>query len=493
MKKGEKIQALKPDQLQASPNAETSSPAAPQPNSRPEPDPIKEAYLPGMQRRVGVFAGVAMVVTSGVAAKVVNQAPEYEGRFQLALTTVQTIPQANAIPTPQIQDVNQLIAPSPETQIKILKSHRFIDPTLQQLSSQVANLDYETLIQNLRIKVKPDQTLEVRYRDTDPQRVELVLSQLAETYVHYSQECRDSVCKGITHVETQLPQVKQRITLLRQQVRELRQQHNIINQDAQIRLFSARSAEVTKQRAEVAGNLLKAQAAYAELQQRMASSSTESIALSILSKDSTYLSALRQLRLIDVEIAQQLNRLDMDRDKLEELSEQYTKQQNQLYAAAQSALQQYLSNPNSNLQDPIFQEQTYLNLIHQSLSAVAYVQVLDHRDKILAQTEQQLQQQSSEIATLLRQYGEKQQQLQVETQSLQQYLDKLEELKAQADPVAWKLAAEPHLKEQPIQEPAPIVQDLKRDVSSGAILGVIAGAGVVAALEQKNKWKPSKA
>jgi polysaccharide biosynthesis transport protein len=499
MKEGElKIQALGPQpQLSNAKNAATSSPAAPQPQPQPDPDPIKEDYLPGMQRRVGVVAGVAMVITSGVAAKVLNHAPEYEGKFQLALTTAQTTPQpsspTNTSPVPQIQDVNQLIAPAPETQIKILKSHRFIDPTLQQLRSEISDLDYETLTQNLRIYVKPDYTLEVRYRDSDPQRVELVLAQLAQTYVQYSQECRDSVCRGITHIETQLPQVKQRITSIRQQIRQLRQQHNITNQDTQIKLFSARSAEIAKQRAEVEGNLVKAQTHYAELQQRMALSSKESIALSILSKDSAYLSALRQLRIIDVEIAEQLSRLDMDRDKLEELSMQYAEEQNKLYAAAQTALQRHLNNPQANLQDPVFQEPTYLNLIHQALSAVAYVQVLDHRQKILTQTEQQLQQQSDQIANLLRQYGEQQQQLQVETQSLQHYLDKLEELKMQTSPVVWKLAAEPYLKDQPIQEPAPIVQDLKRDVSSGAILGVVAGIGVAAALEQKNKWKPSKA
>ncbi|NJO78352.1 MAG: hypothetical protein HC827_07370 [Cyanobacteria bacterium RM1_2_2] len=290
-----------------------------------------------------------------------------------------------------------------------------------------------------------------------------------------------------------MPQVKQQITSLRQQIRQLRQQHNITNQDAQIRLFSARSAEVAKQRAEVEGNLLKAQSDYAELQRRMALSSKESIALSILSKDSAYINSLRQLRIIDVEIAQQLSRLDMDRDQIEELSIQYAAEQSQLYTAAQTALQRHLNDPKANLQDPVFQEPTYLNLIHQSLSAVAYVQVLDHRHRMLVQTEEQLQHQSDRIANLLRQYGEQQQQLQIETQSLQQYLDKLEELKAQTNPVAWKLATEPYLKEQPIQEPAPIVKDLKRDVSSGAILGIVAGMGVAAALEQKNKWKPSKA
>jgi uncharacterized protein involved in exopolysaccharide biosynthesis len=504
MREGElKIQALGQNQPESSVanhianNIPKSSPAAPQPNPQSEPDPIKDSYLPGMQRRVGVVAGVAMVVTSGMAAQVVNHAPEYEGQFQLALATAQTAPQPNAqptaIPVPQIQDVNRLIAPSPESQIEILKSRKFIDPTLQQLRSKISDLDYETLTRNLRINVKPDYTLEVRYRDTDPQRVEWVLSQLAETYVQYGQECRDSVCKGITHIETQLPQVKQRITLLRQQIRQLRQQHNITNQDAQIRLFSARSAEVAKQRAGVEGNLRKAQSDYAELQRRMALSSKESIALSILSQDSAYIGSLRQLRRIDLEIAQQLSRLDMDRDQLEDLSMQYAAEQSQLYAAAQTALQRHLSNPEANLQDPVFQEPTYLNLLHQSLSAVAYVQVLDHRYKMLAQTEEQLQQQSDRIANLLHQYGDQQQQLQAEIQSLQQYLDKLEVLKAQSNPIAWKLAAAPQLKTQPIQEPAPIVKDLKRDVSSGAILGIVAGMGVAAALEQKNKWKPSKA
>jgi polysaccharide biosynthesis transport protein len=491
------VRSLAQSQLQKRGDHQTGLPRR-QPEPEPELDPINEAYLPGMQRRVGVVAGVAIVITSGVAAKVVNQAPQFEGKFELAVAPVVPVtPKSETIPQPQIEHVNQLIfaTPAPETQIKILKSHKFIDPTLQELGPQLSDLDYETLTKNLRIKVNPDQTLEIKYRDTDPQRVKLVLEQLAETYVRYSQECREGACKGIAYIQTQLPQVKQRINTLRAQIQQMRQQHHITNQEAQIRQFSARSTEVAKQRAEVEGKLAAARADYAELQQRMAMRPKESIALSLLSQDSPYLSTLRQLRAIDTEIAQALSQLKVDNQKLQRLALQYQRVQNQLYQDAQLSLQRHLSNPKANLQDPIFQEPVYLQLIQQSLGAVAYVQVLDHRYQILTQTEQQLQQQTDQIATLLRRYGEMQQQLQAETQSLQTYLDKLEVLKAQADQsdVAWQLAAAPKLKEKPVDQPVPIVQDLRRDVSSGAILGVLTGVGVAAALEQKNKWRPKQA
>lgn len=475
-----------------------SSPPPPPLNEQPEPEAIKEAYLPGMQRRVGVFAGVAIVITSGVASKVVNQAPEYEGNFQLAVAS-ETAPNASktAIPQPQIQDVNQFLShsPTPETQIRILKSPKFIEPTLEKLRPQISDLDYATLTKNLQIRVKADQTIVVRYHDTDPQRVKLVLEQLAQTYVDYSQTCRDSVCKGITYIEQQLPQVKQKINTLRQQIVRFRQQHRLTNQDAQIRQFSIRSTEIAKQRAEAEGKLAEARAQYAELQQRMAMQPRESIALAILSKDSAYLGTLRQLRAIDTEIGQGLSQLTVDNEKLKTLSVQYQTLQNQLYQEAQLALQRYVNNPDANLQDPVFQDATYVKLIQQSLSAVAYVQVLDHRHQILAQTEQQIQQQSDQIANLLQQYAEMQQQLQTETQSLQHYFDKLETLKAQADQqeVAWQLAVAPRLKQNPVDEPAPIIQDLKRDIKSGAIVGGLIGVGVAAALEKRNTWRTSQA
>ncbi|MBF2001970.1 MAG: hypothetical protein IGS38_14760 [Synechococcales cyanobacterium M58_A2018_015] len=472
------------------------------PPEPPEPDrerAVKTSYLPGMQRRVGVVAGVAVVVTTGVTATVISQAPEYEGKFQLAIApaaseTASETATEPAIPQPQIQDMNQRIdLPSPEVQAKILKSPRFIDPTLEQLRPHLSDLDYQTLTQKLRIRVNPDHTVDVRYRDDDPQRVQLVLEKLAQVYVQSSQDCQDRTCKGIAHIEAQLPTVKQQITDLRQQVREFRQQHNLTNQDAQIREFASRTAEIAKQRAELEGKLAEARDHYSELQQRMAMQPNESVAMTLLSKDSPYLNVLQQLRAIDTEIAQELGRLDIDRDRVQQLAVRYQATQNQLYQEAPMVLQRHLTNPQSNLQDPIFQDPTYLNLIQQSLSTIAYVQTLDHRYQMLLQTEQTIQQQTEKIAGLLRQYADLQQQLQAETRSLQSYFDQLEILKAEATPptLEWQLAAAPTLREDALGKPAPIMQDLKRDIRSGAILGLVMGVGVAAALEPKNRWKSS--
>jgi succinoglycan biosynthesis transport protein ExoP len=477
--------------LSTAPDAELERQSSTAPPSIEPEDPLtREKFLAGMQRRVGIVAGVALVITTGTIAKVVEHAPEYEGKFQL--TAERIAPAGSAVASPQIQDVNQAIAVpglTGETEIKVLQSPRFIDPIVKQLQAEDPKLDYSSLSRKLKIKIGANQNLEVRYRDTDPKRVQFVLDKLAQSYVSYSQECQESACQGIKFIEVQVPKIQQRITTLREETRQFYQQHGLQNQEAQIQLFSTRAVAIAKQQAEVEGRLAEARRQYTELQQRMALQPNEAIALTLLNQDSRYQELLLQLQKTDSQIATELSRLNADNSTLQTLYGQYQTLQAQLSQEAQQVLPRYLAKPTANLQDPVFQNPTYLQLLQQSINTVYYIQILQVRQQTTVQAEQLITQQRSQVATLLRQYAGLQQKLQVEIETLQYYVDRLQVLKAQSPEqlASWKLVASPELIQNNQGEPAPVFRNLRHDVSTGAIFGVLLGLGVAAALEQSNE------
>ncbi|MCY7274898.1 MAG: hypothetical protein LH702_14500, partial [Phormidesmis sp. CAN_BIN44] len=201
--------------------------------------------------RVRVAAGVALAVTSGaMIAQTVHQTPQYEGKFELAAAPANA---ARSLPSPQIQDVNQTIPVSAlrSDQIRVLESPMLIEPVVERLKAQIPNLDYAAVKESLKITANDHQHLEVSYRDANPQTVHLVLEQLAQAYVDYSQQCQSDRCRGIAFIETQIPQVQQQVKQRRTEIEQLYRQNGVKNLDVQMGLVTARTTEVAKQKAEV--------------------------------------------------------------------------------------------------------------------------------------------------------------------------------------------------------------------------------------------------
>jgi uncharacterized protein involved in exopolysaccharide biosynthesis len=426
---------------------------------------------------------MAIAVTAGTISQVINQEPQYEGRFQL---TVHTQSQSNpAIPVPQIEDVNQSIT---ETQVRILESPRLLDPVIEQLQAQNPNLDYHAFTKNLEITVQGDRQLEVRYRDTSPERIQLVLEQLAQTYIEQSQDCRDSTCQGLKFVEAQIPQVQQRVNGLRDKIQQFHQQNGLKNLEGQVRLFSNRSVDIARQSAELEGKLVQAQRQYSELQARMALQPDEAIAQSVLAQDAKYQALLKQYQHTDQQLVMAMSSYRAEEADLKALNTQHQTLAAQLNQVATQALAQYLAAPNANLQDPIFQEPQLLQLLQQSIGATHYIRVLEIRQQTISKAEQAVTQRKQELADVLRQYSDLRHQLQSETQILQQYMDKRDFLQAQSaqQKTSWQLVAPPELitnaKGQPI---ADHLYSLRQDLGSAAVFGSLLGIAIAVVFREK--------
>ncbi|NEO01815.1 MAG: protein tyrosine kinase, partial [Moorea sp. SIO3I7] len=160
-----------------------------------------------IRRRFLVAAGVAITITASIFLWTSNQKPLYEGKFRLSLEPL----------TAQDDDENQS-TPAFETlayktQMLVLRSEKLITPVIEEINKRYGKTSYKSLVKNnhLRIKhIEGTSVLEVRYRDSDPQKVHFVLKQLADNYIKYSRQQEASYHhKDLELANRELPQVRQ--------------------------------------------------------------------------------------------------------------------------------------------------------------------------------------------------------------------------------------------------------------------------------------------
>ena len=441
-------------------------------------------------RQVSIVAGVAIAVTAGTFSQIIHQSPEYEGTFELAAQPGTT----NTEPTvsPQIEEVNQ---PITETQLRILQSPRLLEPIIEQLKDEDPEFDYHHFIQNLDLTIDSHQQLEVSYRDLDPARVKLVLEQLAQIYVEYSQECQNGTCKGLRFVEAQIPQVQQRVDTLRNKIQQFHQEYGLKNLEGQVQLITNRSTEVAKQSADIQVKLAEARQQYQDLQARLALKPEETIAKTLLQQDQRYQVLLQQFQLLDSRLTQALSTAQASDPALQTLTNQHQQLVAQMHNEAMQVLPRKLADPDANLQDPIYQEPQLLELLQQSIRSTHFIQLLEIRQQTLEQAQQLLDRQKQEMANFLRSYADLRQQLQSETQILQQYIDKRDLLRAQIsqqEDIEWKVVSAPALLRDSSGQPvADYFHNLKQDAASAAILGMLLGLAVAIVQEEKRRKRTS--
>jgi polysaccharide biosynthesis transport protein len=472
------------------------------------PPPIHSTPDPS-QRRAAIAAGLAITVTTGALTQVLSQAPVYEGSVELATQTVSpTSHYTDPIQQDPVQQAHPNISPPslvPGFSTAVLTSPRLLDPVIQRL--QLPQLSYRSLVENLTLTTEGGRIL-VRYQDADPQRVQAVLSQLTQSYISYGQECQGSTCRGIKLVEAQIPQSQARLQTLRTDIERLHQQYGVENLQAQLKLLETRTAETEKQAAQLQGNLAETQQLYTQLSQRLAlkppstpqSLANQSLANQptssqvlaetpnqLLSQDSRYRMLLTQFQTLDQQLGQQFTNLGGgDRNDIQAIQAQHQRVTNQLLQQAQAILPQYLANPAANTQNPIFQNAVSLQLLQQSVLTLNSIQIMQARQVTLGLARQDLERQRSQMISLLGQYDQLRQKLDLETDALQRHFKNLEALQRQAQPeVDLKVTVAPDLLRDRLGQPEAMVPNLQRNLGIAAILGTLVGIGLTAAVERR--------
>jgi uncharacterized protein involved in exopolysaccharide biosynthesis len=208
-----------------------------------EPDELNLRQLLGMiRRRALVIAGVSIAVTSAIAFWTMNQTPRYEGKFQLLVEPVTE--QGNLDNLTQIlgSQNNQSSRKSSssldyDTQIQVLRSPNLMSPIIEEIEKRYKDVNYDSLLGSNQLTIsqlEETKILEVRYRDTDPKKVQFVLHQVARGYLRYSlRERQTNLRQGIQFVDSQLPQLRARVDKLQGELQAFRQQNNLLDPESQ--------------------------------------------------------------------------------------------------------------------------------------------------------------------------------------------------------------------------------------------------------------------
>jgi capsular exopolysaccharide synthesis family protein len=443
------------------------------------------------RRRFIVIAGVAIAVTSGVAAKILKQVPIYEGKFQLLIGPASGEDKVNELTESLSKTANfQVEGPDYETQIQVLSSPQVMSQMkiVEEIQKRYPEIDYNTLQSKLRIyRLAQTKILEVSYQDSDPEKIKFILDQVAKGYVKYSEtEQQTAVKNGLTFVNEQTTKLSDLVNDLQKQIQSLRQTYKIIDPETQGQLLTNRTSDIVKQRQETETQLGEAQKLYAELQgqlDQLGVTPDEAITASALSEAPRYQQLLNQLSEVESKIAKESARLREEDPMMQRLIEERQRLQPLVEQEAATVVGNRASGVPENAESLASPSSIRQDLTQKLVETQNQIQVLEVRRQEIANAESRLSQQLTALPDIARRYTNLQQRLNVATESLNRFLavqEKLQIEKSQTTP-PWQKLSEP-------QEPgAPISPNVQRGLILAAVAGLIAGAGAGFLAEKLDK------
>ncbi|KYC37762.1 capsular biosynthesis protein [Scytonema hofmannii PCC 7110] len=408
-------------------------------------------FLGIIRRRGLVIAAITMVVMGAVVYSTLKQKPVYEGNFRLLVEPLNQESTLLGLTSSKQNSNSSQPNLDYESQIQVLKSPGLITGIAKLLERSEPNINYSSLVNSLTItRLGETKIIEVRYQSNDPKQIKVVLDRVAQTYLKYSLEERQtSLRQGLQFVEKQLKSMQMRVDQLQKEQQIFRQKYKLTDPDVQGAQISDRANSLAQQRLTVDQQLATSRAKLTSLQKQTGE-------LAALNGATVYQQLMSQVRQLDTQIATELTRFQEDSPPVQALKE---KREKLLPLLSQEAGR-------------------FLNVEMAKLTTE--VQTLEVQSQELAKAEQKLEQQRKQLPVLARKYTESQRKLQVATESLNRFLSTRESLQIQVaqTELPWQLI------QAPIQPTAPVSPDIRRSLISGFVLSLILGISAALLIEK---------
>ena len=434
-----------------------------------------------VKHRLRLICAVVVGVTATTAFISFSQEAKYKGSFQLL---VEPVSEEKEDPLAVLEE--DLGGLDYETQIEVLRSPHIMNPIVKDLSAKYAEISYEELIKPKRSPLKIEQLgktkiLEVSFVDHDPNKIQFVLDNLAESYLRYSlDEKRAAVKQGIGFVESQLPDLKARVDQLQGQVQKFRQQYNLLDPEKQSEILAEQRVEFEQKYFEAKAELKETRSLYNLLQQQLDLNPQQALGASYLSESPRYQNLLNELQAVEVELAQESSRFSAANPAVQSLQEKKDRLLTLLQQEANGVLGQGLANAvedSPNLTSP---STLRLELNQQYIQAANEIEILELREQVLQREIAQLNKLTKQMPVVARQYTDLNRQLTVATESLNRFLTAKEELQLQVAQQAlpWQAISPPTVLEDPISPNPP------RNIALGLISGLMLGCAAALLAER---------
>jgi polysaccharide biosynthesis transport protein len=465
------------------------------------------------RRRIGVIVGIAVVTATSGAIWAASQTAKYEGKFQMLVEPLKTSDSEllKLLSQTLQQNVNEITKQNTtaldyNALMEVLKSPKLIDPVVQELLTKYPGTTYDQLVGGdapsgkiapgrlgtlyiTRIAKGKDESrvIEVRYRDIDPQKVEIVLDRVSQAYRKYSiDQQQTNLRQGMRFIEQQIPKIQLRVNTLQGQMQLFQQHYGLYNPQLQSEQLLKRLDDVKTQRLEVERKLAEARSLYGSLQNQLGMQQNAAIAASALSESPQYQQILTRIREVEAKIATESVKYNEASPIMQDLREQREKLLPLLNQEQRLAL------GNNNGEPLPSQVGTYQNSIRRELTqqlanTTNQVQSLTANLQTLLQSESQMSEQIRQYPVVARQHTNLQRDLQVSTDTLNQLLTKQEALRVDTaqQEVPWELIMPPTLPRDKKGDVVPITPSPTSTAMMGGIGGLLLGALAAFAIENK--------
>lgn len=451
-----------------------------------------------VRRNILLIAGTTTVVTLAVAYVTLREPRVYQGTFRIlvepitsqgrsadpsAISRQSTDSTVSNIDYPTLLQVLQ----SPELLAKIAAQiqSRYPEVTADSLTRAIKteNLVIQRIGTNL---LDSTRLVEVSLKEKDPEKIEFILKEFAKGYLRYSLEDRRTrIGGGIEFIEDQLPSLQQRVNTLEGQLQTLKQQYRLTDPENEGKNLSEQLQEVRSQRLQTQRELAEQQTLYTGLQRQLGMAPNEAIAAAALSENPRYQELVAELKKVEAQLAVKSARFSDDSPVVKTLREQRDNLAGLVGDEARRNLGQRFDTGISP-RVLAYQNSTRLALIKQLADTANTTQLLQIRTQAVSQTEAFLDQKLQQFPAIVRQYNDLQQQLEIATKTLNQFLTQRETLRIEAaqKEVPWELVAEPAVAKDATNKPVPAKDDTVTRMMMGLVGGLFLGL-VAAFLKDK--------
>lgn len=426
---------------------------------------------------MAMVAGTLAIVTGGaifMKAKEVEEA--FKGSFQVLvepvtvegrLARLSLLAQSGTGTTSATEVSKEGVGRSDlldyETQIRVLKSPKILEPLVETIKEQYPDITMGDLSKNLtldRIKYEKDgkfegtKILEVSYADANRDKIIFILEKVKEVYLEYSLEERlDSLNKGIDHIDNQLPELEGRVDGLQKELQQLRELNHVNYPEETAKDLAAQARDLSSQHINTQAQLEEAKANYAGLKEQIALGNPVAVLLSSTETQQAYGLLLGQLQTVEAEIAKDSTQF---KENSPPLQIKYEKREN---------LKKVLTKEANKVVETV----------------AVKIQDLEARINYIKATEKELQNRLDSFPRVLRSYADLERNLAVASESLKTFLEKREGLKLDASQgsIPWILIKEPDIWRLPNGTPLSFKgSDTKRQIAIAVILSSLFGVGI---------------
>ncbi len=448
--------------------------------SETEEEKLDLSWLFGvLRRRILVMAAATIALSCLAGAAILTTSKtmkvDYEGSFSLLVEPAT----AEGLLSKQLDNtvaadlakinIEGISLVDYETQIRILRSPKMIEPVLKELKDWRINLSYTELMSKLSInrlsytkdgKQQGTKILEVRYKDSEPKKIYAVLDRISKSYLEYSLQQRlTGINQGIKFIDMELPKLRERVDVLQLQVQRLRQQRNLFDPQLEGKSLSEQVQSIRGQQVSLRVQLKGMRTLYQSYERLVNQNNPVGV---LMTQGQAYGGLLGQIQKIDSDLSLKLAQYREDSLPVQALRKS---REELILTASQQAKEVVMANVYSQIAE------------------------VEARDREMTQAQIELNQKIRNFSVTTRKYDNLQQELQVISKSLSDFLAKREALRIDAaqQQIPWVMINPPEIPLDKFgREITSTVKQTKKQLALAVILSSLLGIAIGLLVEVLN-------